>query len=282
MWTGKKPVIITVHDLYVLQDKLLGFDVNLNKFNIPKHIISQMIKGLHSANGFACVSNSSLKDLQQLNKGKLDKPVEVIYNGFNFPFQTISYEEIKLRLATINPALFLRPFILHIGSNIERKNRKSVLEIANLASRKANIGLVIAGDWLSEDEMQMEVVKELNDKIIQIHKPTNEVLEALYNLAHCLVFPSFFEGFGWPIIEAQACGCPVICSNTSSLPEIVGINGLIFNPLDINGMSDAILSLFTKDVRETQIRTGKLNSQRFKKINLSEGYGRLYQKCLTK
>lgn len=280
---GEKPVVITCHDLYMLQGYLSRVDraISHDSFKKLGLLERQMLKGLHAATGFVCVSTATLNDLNRLHESSLGKPVRVIYNGFNYPFRVLSDEEIRQRLSPVGSDLFSRPFILHIGQAMARKNRKAVLEVARLASRKTDLALVVAGDMLDQNELLTDAVRELGDKVIQIYKPSNEVLEALYSLAHCLVFPSYFEGFGWPVIEAQACGCPVICSNATSLPEIAGKNALVFDPDDTGSMKDAVLSFFNEEVRKKSIEAGKLNVERFREINLADPMGSLYCECLA-
>jgi glycosyltransferase involved in cell wall biosynthesis len=79
-------------------------------------------------------------------------------------------------------------------------------------------------------------------------------LPHLYNLARMLVFPSLFEGFGIPLVEAMACGCPVVCSNTTCLPEVLGGAGGLFDPLAPDGMADKIWSIWNDDDRLSEMR----------------------------
>src|SRR5947199_52923 len=75
----------------------------------------------------------------------------------------------------------------------------------------------------------------ITDRIVEIENAESETLEALYNRAVALLYPSTFEGFGWPIIEAQACGCPVICTGSGPMPEAAGEAGLFHNAEDEQG-----------------------------------------------
>ena len=104
-----------------------------------------------------------------------------------------------------------RPFILHVGSNLRRKNRDGVVRIFARTKNEWNGQLVLAGDPLDAELHSLGTEFGVSDRIVSIVNPESELLEALYSAAVALVYPSRFEGFGWPIIEAQACGCPVIC-----------------------------------------------------------------------
>ncbi len=82
--------------------------------------------------------------------------------------------------------------------------------------------MVFAGEALPADLHELAARLGVAARVVEIVKPSDAVLEALYNRARALVFPSRFEGFGWPVIEAQACGCPVLCSDAGSLGEVAG------------------------------------------------------------
>lgn len=79
-------------------------------------------------------------------------------------------------------------------------------------------------------------------------------LPAIYSMAEVLVYPSIYEGFGLPPLEAMACGCPVIASNTSSLPEVVGDAGILINPYDVEALKQAILSVIRDDALRNLLR----------------------------
>ena len=99
----------------------------------------------------------------------------------------------------------------------------------------------------------------------------NEVLPLLYNNAECLIFPSLYEGFGIPPIEAMICGCPVLASNAASIPEVCGDAALFFNPNDANELADKIMSVLkNKDLRSELLWKGDKNAQRFSIENFRE------------
>src|SRR6185436_1491272 len=101
--------------------------------------------------------------------------------------------------------------------------------------------------------------------------------EALYSGATALVFPSRYEGFGWPIIEAQACGCPVICSNTGPMPEAAGDAGLLFSPDDEEGFAAAILRLTNPEERALWSEKSLRNAERFAPEKMIAGYLEVYR-----
>lgn len=139
-----------------------------------------------------------------------------------------------------------RPFILAVGTVQPRKNYKRlIIALSHLRQRGYDLALVIAGGkgWL-EDAMY----RTLQETGMQnyVHLPgfvKDEHLPALYSAAECLAFPSLYEGFGFPILEAMACGTPVVSSNVSSMPEVAGDAALLIDPTDTEALTEALQRL---------------------------------------
>src|SRR5205814_10035727 len=136
-----------------------------------------------------------------------------------------------------------RPFVLHVGSHLRRKNRAGVVRIFARTKDHWNAQLIFAGDRLSNDLWTQARVLGITDRIVEIVSAGSELLEALYNRAHALLFPSRFEGFGWPIAEAQACGCPVLTSKAAPMSEVAGEAALLRDVTDENGFAQDLLQL---------------------------------------
>jgi glycosyltransferase involved in cell wall biosynthesis len=135
-------------------------------------------------------------------------------------------------------------FVLYLGSNKPHKNLVRLIE-AWAKFRTSNFeirSLVIAGHWDPRypQAQQSAVELGLGDAVRFLSDVSEADLPALYNLATVFAFPSLYEGFGLPPLEAMACGTPVVCANTSSLPEVVGDAALLFDPLDVPAMAGAI------------------------------------------
>jgi glycosyltransferase involved in cell wall biosynthesis len=127
-----------------------------------------------------------------------------------------------------------KPFVLYVGSFAARKNVKILIEAMKVYWNNNNkfIQLVIAGKPSGKDDEILNVLVN-NYPVVIISRPkTNSELKALYNNATVFVFPSLYEGFGLPVLEAMSCGCPVITSNSTSIPEIVGNSDFFFEPND--------------------------------------------------
>ena len=117
--------------------------------------------------------------------------------------------------------------------------------------------------WL-EDEMRQTIAEtKLGDAVHLLGFVDDDDLPALYTAARMLVMPSLYEGFGLPILEAMACGVPVIASNLSSLPEVVGEAGILVDPLDIDAIRDAILRIESDSRRAFLIDAGRRQAKQF-------------------
>jgi len=227
----------------------------------------------------ACVSHYTRRDVERLIG--TGPRIRVVPNGLNHNYRLLNLREADARLvrAQFDPRT---PYVLHVGSSQKRKNREGVIRIFDRIKRVWKGKLVVAGQPLSVDQMKLVRDRELADRIVQINSPHNDVLEALYNRAHALVFPSRFEGFGWPIVEAQACGCPVVCSNACSFPEVGGEGALFRDIDDEDGFAADILKLDDRTERNEWIKRGLKNIKRFTADRMIDQYVKLYEDDLSK
>jgi glycosyltransferase involved in cell wall biosynthesis len=152
------------------------------------------------------------------------------------PFQASERERARRRLA-----LPEGPFLLHVGHTQPRKNLEGLLQaLAILHRRGYRVPLVQVGGRPSAAQGALIAELGLGEAVRFWGRVDEETLVALYNLAAVLVFPSFYEGFGLPVLEAMACGTPVVAANAASLPEVVGDAGLLVDPHSPEALADAI------------------------------------------
>lgn len=210
-------------------------------------------------------SQATKDDLQELYDTAADK-ITVLYSGVSNHFQPVTDEALlervkaKYRLTGID-------YLLSVGTVQPRKNYSRVIRaLASLRQQGCDLHYAIAGGkgWL-EDEMRQTIAEtKLGDAVHLLGFVDDDDLPALYSAARMLVIPSLYEGFGLPILEAMACGVPVIASNLSSLPEIVGKAGILVDPLDIDAIGDAILRIESDSRRRAfLIDAGRRQAKQF-------------------
>lgn len=197
--------------------------------------------------------------------------------GLNYPYRLLPRSEALARLSE-NPVLAQgTPFALHVGSNLLRKNREGVLRIFARCKNEWNGSLVFAGEPLSDALRALARQLGVLDRVIEIPHATSELLEALYNAATALLFPSTFEGFGWPIAEAHACGCPVICTDREPMKDVAGNAGLTHDVADEAGFAADLLRLTNPAERERWSARALENAERFSTALMIAEYRELYR-----
>jgi glycosyltransferase involved in cell wall biosynthesis len=225
------PVLVTCHDLLAVRGAR-GEDTYCPASGFGKILQAAILRGIGKATFVACVSRATLSDLIRLSVPSVAERSEVIPLALNYPYRQLPREEALQKLKQAGITLPYRDFVLHVGSGHPRKNREALLY--SVARIKASWPgkIVFAGEPLSVECRALVQSLGLDDRMCEIPGPDNETLLALYNAALGLVFMSYSEGFGWPIMEAQASGCPVICSNRTSVPEVAGEGALVHEPED--------------------------------------------------
>lgn len=251
--------IVTIHDLipYILPETVgKGY---LNKF------LKDMPYIMEQADCLITVSEWSKRDIIkffQIDQNKIfvtPLAADMKYIPMNREF----CKKVLQRRLIIN-----KDFILYIGGFSPRKNVKGLID----AFRKVygdfskDLCLLIVGSLKDQGSMLKEYVNELNmeDKIIFTGFVEEDLLPLLYNACECFIYPSLYEGFGLPPLEAMSCGAPVITSDTSSIPEVVKDAGILINPLDKNSLSEAMLNLINNDhIKVDLINKGIIRAQNF-------------------
>lgn len=269
-------VIVTCHDVLAIRGALGYKDAFCNSSNFGKILQKNILKNLYKNIQIAFVSKNTLNQFEQIATNFFSKKYQVIYNGLNAEFSQLTKFEIghlKTKYNNFPPTNFL----LHVGSNLERKNRILLVKMLNELSSNYNGIACFAGQKPSNDIINLAAQLNLSNRVYFIEKPNHELLNLLYNTCDALVFPSFSEGFGWPIIEAQTCGAPVICSNIEPMPEIGGEGVLVANPSSVNDFLQQFLTLSNLDKREKLIQHGFENAKQFSTQKMIESYIDFYK-----
>jgi glycosyltransferase involved in cell wall biosynthesis len=272
------PYVVTCHDLLAVRGGL-GEQTDCPASAVGKWLQRWILSGLKRADGLACVSKATLADAARLIPGQ--KPTELLPLALRQDLKTLSEDEQKERLKEVQGLDPDRAFILHVGSSHRRKNREGILRIFAKIADSVNTQLVFAGKPLELSQRQLARVLNISDRIVEAGEVTNDQLAALYGKALAFLFPSRFEGFGWPIAEAQFCGCPVICSNRDPFPEVAGDGALMRDVEDETGFAEDIVRLATNPtLRATLIEKGFENVQRYSVEAMIFRYLALYEQVL--
>lgn len=236
-WTGKTPGLITVHDALAIRSALGHFPQNPTRAS-GVQLQRWILRGLAGAQRIVCVSEKTRRDLEALLVPA--KPgMIVISNPLNDAFRPSRAADV----ASIRAACGLSggdKYLLHVGKDNWYKNRPGVLRIvAELRKnpRFSRVKLVMAGAPLPPN--LRETAREMGG-VAECVDPSDEQLRALYAGALALLFPSLEEGFGWPIVEAQACGCPVITSARPPMSDVAGAAAILVDPADAASAAAAI------------------------------------------
>lgn len=272
------PVVVTCHDLLAVRGAL-GEATDCPASATGRILQRWIVRGLESASGIACVSRATLRDAERLVRRKNARPkLEVITLGLSYPYRVLSPAEMSERLDKF-PQLKQAeiPFVLHVGSNLRRKNREGVLRIFARCRDQWNGLLVFAGDPLSSSLRSLGEELRISDRIVEIANADSGTLEALYNRATALLFPSTFEGFGWPIAEAHACGCPVLCVDREPMTEVAGEAALVRAVEDEAGFAADLLRLANPVERAPWSARALENAKRFSTSRMISEYLALYR-----
>src|SRR5947208_16065966 len=271
------PVVVTCHDLLAVRGAL-GEETDCPASWTGRILQRWIVASLRRVRAVVCVSRATAADAIRLIGTRKNAPsIAVIENGLNYKYRPLPEEKVKARLEKLSQLTLDRPFVLHIGSHLRRKNREGVVRIFARTKDHWNAQLVFAGDRLSNDLWIQARALGIADRIVEIVSAESELLEALYNRAHALLFPSRFEGFGWPIAEAQACGCPVLCRDAAPMSEVAGSAALLRDIADEDGFAEDLLRLRDPATRETYRELGLRNATRFSGKKMAEQYGALYR-----
>lgn len=249
----RQPQFATATNVVTVYD----FTYELFRRGMPRWVHSMQKKtSVKAASGIICISESTKRDLLRFYPEIPESKVQVIYLGASEHYKPLGSGDQRLLPSDFPDA----PFVLFVGGRGSYKNFHLALE--SVAALPDYWFVSVGGGELKPSE------GELSQKLLpgrHIHLPVvdNERLNLFYNCAHALLYPSSYEGFGIPIIEAMAAGCPVIAANVSAIPEACGDAGLLVDEIRPETFSDQILRLENTEFRSENIRKGYAQAGRF-------------------
>ncbi|KFD41296.1 hypothetical protein DK28_0210530 [Peptococcaceae bacterium SCADC1_2_3] len=236
----KIPFVVTVHDLAIIR---LPHTYQTSRVIYWRKLFKHAVK---RAIYIIAISQSTKKDLVNL-MGINSEKIKVIYNGVADNFKIITDEELLVRVR--KKYRLPEQYLLFVGLFSPRKNIAGLLKAFAILKKKYAIPhkLLMVGEkgWKYKSDLALVDSLGIAEEVIFTGYVKNEELPAIYTMASAFVFPSLYEGFGLPILEAMACGTPVVTSNISAMPEVVGDAGILVEPNDPLGIAEAIYRLIS-------------------------------------
>jgi glycosyltransferase involved in cell wall biosynthesis len=265
-------LVVTVHDLIpVLQDE--GHFPVAAPGRLAHWLLTQNLAVLRRQQYFFAVSTCTAQDLRP--RVNAQARIDVLPLALRSSLLAHLPSSVK---PWDNRLIEGERYILHIGNNGFYKNRLTVAQVCGELAQTCPVKLVLAG--APPDAALHHQLGDLihQKKVLFIPYPDDQTLANLYQQASVLLFPSYYEGFGWPPLEAMAFGCPVVCSNAGSLPEVVGQAALMAAPEDWQGLAHQCRQILDNpNLAARQIDLGFRNLDRFTLAEMAQKLVSLYQ-----
>lgn len=279
------PHVVTCHDLMPIRSALGEIPQNPTSWT-GKCFQRLILNGLKKARFIVCVSTATQSDLLRIAHYP-DDQTRVIFNSLHYPFTPMPEPEARSRVTALIGCD--APYLLHVGGDAWYKNRVGLLTIYTEVRRRMQSAgnpppkLIYTGPSL-ERELKpfLEQNPELQRDIIQAHGVDQENLRALYSRAELLLFPSWDEGFGWPIIEAQACGCRAMTTGKPPMTEVGGDAAFYIDPHNPEKAAETVIDLLMQDpvAKSTAVEKGLANAGRFAQSRMIEEYIAVYRNLI--
>lgn len=242
--SGQFPSVITVFDMI---SELYGQEHSSKHVDFKN---TEKYKAISRAEHVICISESTRQDLVQLFDVPLNK-LSVIYLGCDIPTSQLA-QELSEKTVNIKPK---RPFLLYVGLREGYKNFEGMLKAICASPHLLRTFDVVAfggGKW-TPSELQTIASSGFAEQQIRQISGSDQDLNLLYRQAAAFIYPSKYEGFGLPPLEAMAQQCPVVSSNTSAMPEVIGDAAEYFDPNDIDSIKSAIERVVFSEVRTIEL-----------------------------
>ncbi len=264
--------LVTVHDLSFMVFPQYAYP------SLQKYLESAVPKSIKRASHVLADSESTKQDLVNLLNVPDDK-ISVVYSGVDANFQPQAKETIEETLEALHIQGF--PYILSVGTLEPRKNFDGLIRAFNIAKMEFDIPhhLVIAGGegWLYESIIKEYIKSPYKDEIHFLGFVPDDRLPSLYSGADVFAFPSHYEGFGLPPLEALACGTPVLAARNSSLPEVLGNAALWVSDADTTSIAEGLYKLITdENLRTTLLKNSQDQLRKFTWENGAKALLRVY------
>jgi glycosyltransferase involved in cell wall biosynthesis len=267
------PVVVTIHDLSFIRFPTLFRAANRLYLSVLTRLSARRAQRL------IAVSIQTAKETTRL-LGVPPERIDVVYHGVDPVFHPLPADEIA---AFRQRRGLPERYVLFVGTLEPRKNLVRLVE-AFARIRENQVKLVLAGGkgWLYDELFETVETLDLQEDVIFPGYVTTEELPLLYNAATIFCYPSVYEGFGFPVLEAQACGTPVLTSNISSLPEAAGDGALLVDPYDVDALAAGLHRLLHDESLRHQLQeSGLAHAGRFSWMDTARETARVYRRALT-
>lgn len=272
-WLSRRPAVVTVFDL-----SFMHFP---EAFPVAQrwYLTSQTVRSVRRARRVITISESGRQDVHRFFGVPLAR-IDVVYPGVDTVYRPLPPEEVAAFRERQDLA---DRYVLHVGTLQPRKNITTLIEaFAQAAPPDVMLILVGGKGWLFDKVFSRVQALGLQDRVRFTGYVPDEDLPLWYNASSVLAFPSLYEGFGMPVVEAMACGTPVVAANSSSLPEAVGEADLLFAPQNVAELADRLTAvLHNPDLAATMREKGLLQAQKFSWEKAGRETAVVYQKALT-
>lgn len=287
-----RPHVIHCHDFLALRSALGEIPENPTSWTGKKY--QEMIrKGFSKGKHFISVSQKTRDDLHRFLPAKAISS-DVVYNGFHTPFANQDPDDARVRFGKRVKLDLSTGYIFHVGANVWYKNRAGVIEIYDAwrSKHQHRLALLMVGEPTAELRTRREQ-SPFKEDIHWLTDIDDEYLRLGYAGATTFLFPSLGEGFGWPIAEAMASGCPVITTNESPMTEVAGEAGLFIPRMpndrtrikawadDASLVLEKIISS-TPSERAAIVSAGIENAKRFDTVRALDQIEEIYKRILNK
>ena len=266
------PYVLTFHDL-----SFLFFPQGFRRLN-RAYLRTFSRLSAHRARRVIAVSESTKRDLVE-HYGLSPDRIDVVYNGVDAGFRPVPAGQVKAFRTTEG---LPERFILFVGTLEPRKNVVRLIEAyARLPKGRPPLVLVGSKGWLYDEIFARVEALNLQEQVRFAGYASADTLPYWYNAAELLAYPSLYEGFGLPPLEAMACGTPVVTSTASSLPEVVGDAALLVDPTDVEALALAMESVLSdQELRRQMQAAGLAQARRFSWETAAQGTVESYRRAL--
>jgi len=265
---GTVPCVVAMHDMIYELFREAGS---------PEHPVCEIKRRcVKAVDAVICGSQSARRDLIKHTGVDADK-VTVVYHGN--PMDPDEFRDVA-------PFANDRPYLLYVGNRQGLggyKNFSIVVDLFRVHSRLvSDLRLVAFGGGAFERAEQSALNAAGLASRTRLVEGDDRMLASVYKGAACLVFPSLYEGFGMPVLEAMGFGCPVVASNRSSLPEVGGDAAVFFDPTDVDSLADAVASVRDDTTRRALIQDGFAQEKRFSWRTAAEQTAAVYRDAVAR